>query len=224
MNKNIYIKQLEETISKFLKPLKDIPFPIAVKAISGHDVLSFDKTSRADKELLERLTKAMDIAVKNAYQIGISTARANEVGNHIEPFVKDALNSVLMKASIPLTSNGKHQSAGYPDIFIKDIDDRVTYLECKTYNKKSINSSFRAFYFQPSKSSKITHDARHLMVGFEINKEKRNGQSVFVPIHWKLYTLEKMLLQVKHEFNTSNQIMYKSESLLAEGSIGSKNL
>ena len=219
MDKNNYIKQLEETISKFLKPLKDIPFPIAIKAISGHDVLAFDKNSHEDKELLSRLTKAMDIAVKNAYKTGISTARPNEVGNQIEPFVKDALNSTGMKAEIPLTSNGKHQSAGYPDVFIKDIDNRITYLECKTYNQKSIGSSFRAFYFQPSESSKITHDARHLMVGFEIIREKRNGKSVFVPIHWKLYTLEKMLVQVKHEFNASNREMYKPEALLAEGVI-----
>lgn len=144
---NNYIKQLEETISKFLKPLKDIPFPIAIKVISGHEVLAFDKNNREDKELLSHLAKAMDIAVKNAYKTEISTARPNEVGNHIEPFVKDALNSIGMKAEIPLTSNGKHQSAGYPDVFIKDVDGRITYLECKTYNQKSIGSSFRSFYF-----------------------------------------------------------------------------
>ena len=50
MDKNNYIKQLEETISKFLKPLKDIPFPISIKAISGYDVLAFDKNSPEDKE------------------------------------------------------------------------------------------------------------------------------------------------------------------------------
>lgn len=219
MDQNNYIKQLEETISKFLKPLKDIPFPIAIKAISGHEVLAFDKNNQKDKELLNRLTKAMDIAVRSAYKAGITTARPNEVGNHIEPFVKDAINSIGMKAEIPLTTNGKHQSTGYPDVSIKDVDGRITYLECKTYNQKSIGSSFRAFYFQPSESPKITSDARHLMVGFEIIREKRNGKSVFVPIHWKLYTLEKMLVQVKHEFNASNKGIYKSEALLAEGGI-----
>lgn len=218
-NQNDYIKQLENTISKFLKPLKDVPFPIAIKAISGHEVLSFDKNSREDKELLSRLTKTMDIAVKNAYKTGIFTARPNEVGNHIEPFVKDAINSIGMKAEIPLTTNSKHQSAGYPDVSVKDIDGRITYLECKTYNQKSISSSFRAFYFQPSESPKITNNARHLMVGFEIIREKRNGKSVFVPIYWKLYTLEKMIVQVKHEFNASNRAIYKPEALLAEGGI-----
>ncbi len=219
MDQNNYVKQLEETISKFLKPLKDIPFPIAIKAISGREVLAFDKNSQKDKELLNRLIKAMNIAVKNAYKTGILSARPNEVGNYVEPFVKDAISNVGMKAEIPLTSNGKHQSVGYPDIFIKDIDGRVTYLECKTYNQKSIGSSLRAFYFQPSESSKIIHDARHLMVSFEIIKEKRNGKSFFVPIYWKIYTLEKMLVQVKHEFNASNKGMYKPEALLAEGGI-----
>lgn len=219
MDQNNYTRQLEETVSKFLRPLKDIPFPVAIKAIFGHNVLSFDKNSREDKELLIRLTKAIDSAARNAYKVGISTARPNEVGNHIEPFVKDALNIAGMKAEIPLASNGKHQSAGYPDVFIKDVDGRITYLECKTYNRKSIDSSFRAFYFQPSKNSKIIHDARHLMIGFEIVREKRNGKSVFAPIHWKLYTLEEMLVQVKHEFNASNKVMYKPEALLAEGGI-----
>lgn len=219
MSQEDYIKKLENTVSKFLEPLKDIPFPIAIKAISGHEVLAFNKNSQEDKELLKRLARALDIAINNAYKTGISTPRPNEVGNHIESFVKDGLNSVGIKAKIPLTSNGKHQSAGYPDVFIKDIDGRATYLECKTYNQKSIDSSFRAFYFQPSKNSKIICDARHLMVGFEIVREKRNGKSVFAPIHWKLYTLEKMLVQVKHEFNASNKEIYKPEALLAEGKI-----
>jgi hypothetical protein len=219
MDKNSYIRQLEDTISKFLKPLKNIPFPVAIKAISGHEVLAFNKNNKEDQKLLNCLVKAMNIAIKDAYKTGIWTPRPNEVGNHIEPFVKNALNNVGMKAEIPLTINGKHQSAGYPDIFIKDTDNRITYLECKTYNQKNIKSSFRSFYFQPSESFKITHDARHLMVGFEIKKERRNEKSVFVPTHWKIYTLEKILVQIKHEFNASNKEIYKPEALLAEGEI-----
>lgn len=216
-NQDVYVKQLESTLSAFLKPLKNIPFSIAIKAISGHDVLSIDK--QKDKKLLEKLIKALTIATQTAYKIGISTTRPNEVGNHIEPFVKNALNKTGFKAGIPLTHDGKHQSAGYPDISIIDEDNRLSYLECKTYNKKSINSSFRAFYFQPSKTCKITGRARHLMVGFEIIKEKKGNTTVFVPIHWKLYSLQNMTVQVKHEFNASNKAMYRPEMLLAEGGI-----
>jgi hypothetical protein len=219
MDDKEYIKQLEATISKFLSPLKDIPFPIAIKAISGHQVIPFDKNNKDDKNLLQILTKAMNIALQNAFNEGIETDRPNEVGNHIEPFVREAINSVGLKAEIPKNSKGKHQSAGYPDIVIEDKKGRITYLECKTYNKKSIDSSFRAFYFQPSETSKITSDARHLMVSFEIEQKTKLGKSIYIPVHWKLYTLDKMLVQIKHEFNASNKEMYKEESLLAEGSI-----
>jgi len=220
-NQEEYIQQLEKSLASFLKPVKDIPFSVAIKVISGHEVVPFNIEDQADKLLLSKLSEGINKATKVAYQVGIFTSRPNEVGNHIEPFVREALNGIGIKAEVPLTSNGKHQSAGYPDISIKDSGGRITYLECKTYNKKSIDSSFRAFYFQPSDNSKITSDARHLMVSFEITREERGGKSAFVPIHWKLFTLEKMLVQVKHEFNASNKAMYTPDSLLAEGGINS---
>lgn len=219
MTQDLYIKQLENTISKFLKPLKNIPFPVAIKAISGHKVLPINIKNQTDKKLIDRLKKAMNLAVKNAYKKSIPSSRPNEVGNRIEAFVKEAIIKLGMKAEVPFNKNGKRQSAGYPDIFIRDIDGRITYLECKTHSKKSVGSSFRAFYFQPSRTPKINQNARHLLVSFEIVKEKRNGKSVYVPIYWKLYTLEKMLVQIKHEFNASNKDMFKEEALLAEGGI-----
>lgn len=219
INQDEYVKQLEKSLAAFLEPIKNIPFSVAIKVISGHEVVSFGAEGEADRLLLSKLSEGISEATKVAYQVGIFTSRPNEVGNHIEPFVKEALNKVGLRAEIPLTSNGKHQSAGYPDISIEDGEGRVTYLECKTYNKKSVDSSFRAFYFQPSDNSKITADARHLMVSFEIVEETREGKPVFVPVHWKLYTLEKMLVQIKHEFNASNKEMYKPEALLAEGGI-----
>lgn len=219
MSQNDYIKQLEETLAKFLKPLKDIPFTVAIKTLFGYEVLPFNKNNHEDVELLKCIVKAMNIAIDNAYKIGLPTARTNEAGNHIEPFVKNALNNVGLEAGTPITSTGKRQNAGYPDIFIKDNDNRISYLECKTYNKNNINSSFRSFYFHPSKNPKVNHNARHFMVGFEIITEQRHKQPIYVPISWKLFTLEKILVQVKHEFNTSNKELYNSGTLLAEGRI-----
>lgn len=214
-----YVKNLEETISKFMAPLRDIPFPIVIKAISGFSIVPFNKDDKSDKVLLEKLVKAMRKATKIANQTGIFTDRPNEVGNHIEPFVRDALNELDMKATIPLTKSGKHKSAGYPDIEILDTDRRVTYLECKTYNPKSEDSSFRAFYLQPSEDFKITSDARHLLVGFEIKVETRDGKKAYIPIHWMLYTLDKLKVQVKYEFNASNKEIYQNAALLAEGGL-----
>lgn len=61
-----YIKQLEETIRKFMEPLENIPFPIAIKAISGHEVIPFDKNNNDDRFLLEKLSEAALIAGKEA--------------------------------------------------------------------------------------------------------------------------------------------------------------
>jgi len=125
-----YIKKLEETIAKFMAPIGGIPFPIAIKAISGHKVIPFDKRNKQDMDLLEKLCQAADIAGKQAFQDGIFRKRPNEVGNDIEPYVKEALKADGLQADIPLTQKQRRQAMGYPDIEVIDSNDRITYLEC----------------------------------------------------------------------------------------------
>lgn len=212
-----YIKQLEETIKKFMAPLNDIPFPIAVKAISGCEVIAFDKGNKDDMVLLEKLSQAASLAGKQAKKDGIKSSRPNEVGNYIEPFVKNALVKVGLKADIPRNKLGKRQSAGYPDIEIVDSKDRVTYLECKTYNLKNINTTQRAFYFSPSEEGcKITSDARHIVLSYQIELKTAG---VYIPVRWRLYGIESIIVQVKHEFNADNRQIYRREALLAEAVI-----
>ena len=66
-----YIKQLEEVISKFLEPLKGIPYPIAIKALTGCDVLCLDLSNPDNRQLLELLKNAAQIAGDEAYKQGI---------------------------------------------------------------------------------------------------------------------------------------------------------
>ena len=215
-----YIKQLEDTIAKFMAPLGGIPFPIAIKAISGHEVIPFARGNKQDLDLLRKLCQAADIAGKQAFQEGIFRRRPNEVGNDIEPYVKEALRAVGLQADTPLTQKQRRQATGYPDIEIIDSDGRITYLECKTYNLKNIGTTQRAFYFSPSREScKITTDARHLVMSFQIEVVQRKGQQAYVPVHWRIYSTDSMVVQVKHEFNANNRQMYRQEALLAEGSI-----
>jgi hypothetical protein len=97
---------------------------------------------------------------------------------------------------------------------------RVVYLECKTYNLANIGTTQRAFYFSPSKESfKITADARHLVMSFQIEIAQRQGQQVYVPVHWRIYSTDSMVVQVKHEFNANNRQIYRPDALLAEGPI-----
>lgn len=212
-----YVRQLEETIKKFMAPLENIPFPIAIKAISGYEVIPFNKVDKDDKTLLAKLSEAALIAGKEAKQKGIKSKRPNEVGNYIEPFVKSALVKVGLKADTPRTKAGKKQGMGYPDIEVIDLKNRITYLECKTYNLNNIKTTQRAFYFSPSEEScKITANARHLVMSFQIELK---SPSIYIPVHWRIYSIDSMVVQVKHEFNADNRQMYRDEALLAEGKV-----
>lgn len=115
-NQEDYIKQLEQAISRFLEPMKGIPFPIAIRALTGFKVLAFDISLDPNKKLLEQLSKAAKLGGKKAFQEGIFTARPNEAGNHIEPFVVESLRHVGLKADKPISKSGKKKAAGYPDI------------------------------------------------------------------------------------------------------------
>uniref|UniRef100_A0A7C6E9V7 Uncharacterized protein n=1 Tax=candidate division WOR-3 bacterium TaxID=2052148 RepID=A0A7C6E9V7_UNCW3 len=218
-NQEDYIKHLEQAISRFLEPMKGIPFPIAIKALTGFKVLAFDISLDSNKKLLEQLCKAAELAGKKAFQEGIFTARPNEAGNHIEPFVVESLRFVGLKADKPISKSGKKKAAGYPDIQIEDQLGRIVYLDCKTYNTLTKDQSFRTFYFSPSEDPKITEDAFHLLMSFELDTAERKVKRAFIPISWQIYTLDKLLIQVKHEFNASNRELYTKEALLAQGRI-----
>ncbi len=217
-----YIKELEKTISQFLKPLKNIPFKIAIKAMSGCNVIPFDKNNPDDKQLLKDLIEATKIATKNANEKGIFTRRENEVGNHIEPFMIVALNQVGLSADRPETREGKKKAVGYPDIFLKDRNGRPNYIECKTYNERNYQTTQRSFYFSPAERPtdfKVIYDARHLVISFKIERAKREGKRAFVPVYWKIFSTDGLIGQIKHEFNSTNKQMYTPEALLAEGGI-----
>lgn len=219
MSNQEYIRQLEQVIGKFLEPLEGIPFPLAIKALTGFKVLTFEPSVEQNKKLLEQLSKAAQFGGRKAFEEGIFTARPNEAGNHIEPFVVDALKDAGLKADKPIAKSGKRKAAGYPDIQIEDEWNRTIYLDCKTYNTLTKDQTFRTFYFSPSKDPKITNEAFHLLMSFELDTAEREGRRVFIPISWQIYTLDKLLIQVKHEFNASNKDLYTKEALLAQGRI-----
>lgn len=218
-NQEEYIKQLEQAISRFLEPLKGIPFPLAIKALTGFEVWTFDPSLSQNRKLIENLSVAVQLAGQEAYEEGIFTARPNEAGNRIEPFVLKALWEVGLKAYKPISKSGRTKVAGYPDIQIEDQLGRTVYLDCKTYNTLTKDQTFRTFYFSPSDDPKITTNAFHLLTSFELDMAQREGEKAFIPISWQIYTLDKLLVQVKHEFNASNRELYAKEALLAEGRI-----
>jgi len=102
-NKEEYIKELEEVIRKFLEPMRGIPFSVAIKALTGFNVLTYNLNTNENQKLLKQLSKAAQLGGKMAFKEGILTGRPNEAGNHIEPFVIKALRMVRLKADKPIS-------------------------------------------------------------------------------------------------------------------------
>lgn len=92
-------------------------------------------------------------------------------------------------------------------MLILDAFNRPTYIEVKTYNVKSKDSSLRSFFVSPSKrKSKIEFDARHLLVSFQL--EKREGR--FYAEMASVHDIAFLTGEVKREFNASNKQLYIS--------------
>lgn len=185
----------------------------------GWKVLVLNLEDGKDRRLSAQLREAISTASKRAFQEGLFADKPNEASDRIEPFVREALNEVGLTSDSPETRSGKKKAAGYPDLRVVDEWGRVIYMDCKTYSRETKGQSFRTFYFSPSDDPKITQDAFHLLVSFELERAERAGQAAFVPISWQIYTLDKLLVRVKHEFNASNEDLYRPEALLASGEI-----
>lgn len=78
----------------------------------------------------------------------------------------------------------------------------------------------RSFYLSPSEEFKITKDAHHIVVSFEafVAGNKR-GKYIFKCRSWKIISLEKLLVDVKYEFNSDNKRLYSPDLVLAEGKL-----
>ena len=208
------------TLGELTRPEKQIPFKDVIEATTHFHVLDFDTNNPAHVALQEKIFAAAALAGTRAAKEGLLVERANEAGNHIEPFVRTALREVGLAARVPLNATGAAQATGYPDVEITGATP--CYLELKTYNATTVNTTQRTFYYSPSEHPKITRDALHFLLAYQLEKTERDGRTVFVPVHWKLITLENLLVDLKFEFNQSNHGLYGTDaakSLLSEGAI-----
>jgi len=222
MNNSDYTKKLENVIKQMLQPLKDIPFNLVIEAITGKKVTSFDFTGLDHQDVLKFLKQSALKAGKEINKTGILRTRPNEVGNDIEPYVRDSLNILGLNADIPTGPSKRKKAMGYPDIIFW-YKDNPYYLECKTYNIENIETTQRSFYFSPSDEFKIIYDAPHFIISFEIYVagEKEN-KHIYKCKHYKILSIESLSLDVKYEFNSNNKRMYSGKDgtiVLAEGEI-----
>ena len=207
-------------LANLIKPERQIPFKEVIQATTHFRVLDFDTNNPAHIALEQKIRKAAALAAERAVKEGLFAGRANEAGNHMEPFVRRALKDAGLSARVPVNAAGDAQVTGYPDIEI--TGDTPCYLELKTYNASTAQTTQRSFYYSPSAHPKITRDALHFLLAYQLEKVSSNGKTTYVPSHWKLLTLQDLTVNLKSEFNQSNRGLYgpdAAKALVGEGDV-----
>lgn len=206
-----------------LKRVRGVPLRVIVRALADCEVIPIDHTLPEDMELLANLDMAIRDAAASVLRDPIVRPRPNEVGNDIEAFVKKALLAQGFRVTPPTARNGLTKGVGYPDILIFDRHDRPTYIECKTYSAKTVTSSMRSFYLSPSDSFKVSHDARHLVLSYEMLEEQiaeaTKKMYAYTPLAFKLVDATELLCDVKYEFNSDNRRLYDDRLMLLRGKL-----
>ena len=194
-------------IERLKKGADNVLFRDVVEAASGRKILdiseSYNPIIDTVKEYLKASIKKISDSVEKNYE-----GRANELSNFMEPIVRKFLNEKSdFKAEIPSLKEGVKQSAGYPDIILM-VKDKKIYIEIKTYQKKTMTSSLRSFYFKPSEKNKIQYDAPHIILGFEVESKGGSNKSPFIIKGFKLINLFDLMVSLKPEFNANNRDLY----------------
>jgi hypothetical protein len=197
--------------------LTGVPFTEVVLAATGKKVLPLQLTNSADRELIGRISHAMNAVLR---QLNASNGpaqqkrRINEVSALFETAMKTELNAIEgFECDFPKTAAGGKQRSGYPDLRLVDKKSgRVIYLDPKLFEHGSRNSSLRTFYYEPKRdTNKILDDAHHLIVGFE-HDGKADGTWTF--LGWELVDLARFRVKLKAEFQASNRDLYQADTIV----------
>lgn len=215
------LHQLENVLAQMLQPVRGIPLSVIIKSIAGHAVIPIDRGAAEDRLLIDTLCEAAKLAGAALRKAPIIRPRPNEVGNDVEAYVLEAIQKLGLECRRPTTASGTLKSTGYPDLLVTDKAKRPVYIECKIFASGSAATSMRSFYLSPSDNFKVTQDARHLLLAFEMDAVSVPGtrNSSFTAVSYKLVDLHDLLCDVKYEFNSDNRRLYAAENLLASGTV-----
>lgn len=141
------------------------------------------------------------------------TGRANELSNYMECVVFKQLENIPdFRVAKPSISIGRKQTAGYPDLLVT-ANALNFYLEVKTFQLKTADSSLRTFYYKPSESSKVNFSCPHVLISFEVESLGKDNKSPFRINNFKLIDLYKLKVNLKPEFNASNVELYSCRQI-----------
>lgn len=188
--------------------LDDVPFPVVVRAATGHRVLRADPRRHA--AALTALGAALDaalLALNSPAHPVHRVPRVNEASRFIEDEIRLRVNALPgWSADIPPNAVGREQRVGYPDLRLVTPRGLVIYLEPKLHAAGSETGTLRSFYYEPrALTGKIHADALHFVVGVT---HVGGAQRPFRFTGWTLADLSRLRLRVKAEFQADNAALY----------------
>ena len=189
---------------------KRVPLKIVMNQTTGTKVIPLDLNNSAHKKLAEAI---IDISTQVGEELSRKGSPAHEKGriNEVSSLFENSLRSRLdalpeFSCKVPLTSKGKQQRSGYPDLRVEHLPTQtIAYLDPKLFQHDSQQSSLRTFYYEgTSNGNKVTEDALHLLLGFP--HDGNSGQWKFEKA--QLVDLSELDLKLKVEFSASNKDLY----------------
>lgn len=185
--------------------LRDVPFPLVVKETSGYEVIPLDMNDSEDRELVGLVTSAANNFLSICRRTGRTYTGADP--RNISRPLEEEFVQEMARVGLDAKRLG---GAGYPDHRLMDRYGRLSYFETKVTTQIGVSSA-RSFYYSSGK--KIKDDARHMLIGWEIEEESPNHYAVRA---WKLVDLSHLEVSLKTEFNANNLGIYKTKALLGE--------
>lgn len=206
------MRDLKDFIGRLIEGADDVYFRDVIEAATGNRIIKVDSKFRITLLPLKShfQTNLMRISkvVKGSYN-----GRANELSNYMESVVINEINKIKQFTATKPRVNGKGmQSAGYPDIFAQ-VNKQDFYLEVKTFQAKTKDSSLRSFYYKPSENSKVTKSCPHLLIAFEVESLGKDNKSPFVINDVKILDLYNLKVSLKPEFNANNIAVYRCSKI-----------
>lgn len=174
--------------------IEKIPFAEVIEKTTGCKV---EPLSNEDDDVIDEIYIKSKEVLEWSKNKDFSNIRPNEISNVLERELRVRLNGEIPEG----------KTAGYPNIFI-ERNGKNYYIEVKCAGEDQLESSFRTFYYEPVELTKVTRDARHILVGFIHRGRKIVG--------FKIVDLSKINVSLKNEFNTNNKELYKREAIVKE--------
>ena len=206
--------EFKTAVTYLKKGIDQLYFRDVIKAATERQIIEFDTNTLSVMETINTFLKENLQHLSNIVETNYK-GRPNELGNYLEKVLKKEISQKTnITCTTPTLANGTAQSAGYPDYFIQRSDAKI-YADVKTFQSKTLISTLRSFYYQPTNQVKIQHDAPHCLIGFEAESIDGDNKAPFRLTGYKIIDLYDLKIHFKAEFNANNIEVYSQKALFS---------